>query len=125
MIDVRRRVDRFNKFGPPKSEAGTRTIPMSPLLLNTLKAWRLACPKGELDLIFPNGAGNVENHGNLLSRVFWPIQIAAGVTVLRDGRPDAKYARPSPCLRRAVDRARLRPEADPGADGTFLHHTDL
>lgn len=92
MIDVRRRVDRFNKFGPPKSEAGTRTIPMSPLLLNTLKAWRLACPKGELDLIFPNGAGNVENHGNLLSRVFWPIQIAAGVTVLRDGRPDAKYS---------------------------------
>ena len=92
MIHVRRRVDRFNKFGPPKSEAGTRTIPMSPLLLNTLKAWRLACPKGEFDLVFPNGAGNVENHGNLLSRVFWPIQIAAGVTVLRDGRPDAKYS---------------------------------
>jgi integrase len=38
-IKICRRVDRFNKFGPPKSEAGTRTIPMSPLLLNTLKAW--------------------------------------------------------------------------------------
>ena len=89
---VRRRVDRFNQFGPPKSEAGTRTIPMSPLLLNTLKAWRLACPKGQLDLVFPNGAGNIENHGNILSRVFWPIQIAAGVTVMREGRPDAKYS---------------------------------
>ncbi len=91
-IKVCRRVNRFNKFGPPKSEAGTRTIPMSPLLLNTLKAWRLACPKGELDLVFPNGAGNIENHGNLLARIFWPIQLAAGVTVIRDGKPDAKYS---------------------------------
>jgi integrase len=24
--------------------------------------------------------------------VFWPIQIAAGVTVMRDGEPDAKYS---------------------------------
>jgi integrase len=91
-IKVCRRVDRFNKFGPPKSEAGIRTIPMSPLLLNTLKAWRLAGPKGELDLVFPNGAGNIENHGNLLARIFWPIQLAAGVTVIRDGKPDAKYS---------------------------------
>jgi integrase len=91
-ISVCRRVDRFNKFGPPKSEAGARTIPMSPLLLNTLKVWRLACPKGELDLVFPNGAGNIENHGNLLARLFWPIQLAAGVSIMRNGQPDAKYS---------------------------------
>jgi integrase len=24
--------------------------------------------------------------------VFWPLQIAAGVTVIRDGKPDAKYS---------------------------------
>lgn len=65
---------------------------MSPLLLNTLKAWRLACPKGELDLVFPNGAGNIENHGNLLARIFWPIQVTAGVTVICKGKPDAKYS---------------------------------
>jgi integrase len=91
-IHVRRRVDRFNQFGPPKSEAGTRTIPMSPLLANTLRQWRLVCPKGELGLVFPNGAGKIENHGNLLSRVFWPIQITAGVTMLRNGQSDAKYS---------------------------------
>jgi integrase len=91
-IKICRRVDRFNKFGPPKSEAGTRTIPMSPLLLNTLRVWRLTCPRGDLDLVFPNGAGNVENHGNLLARIFWPIQVAAGITVVRDGQPDAKYS---------------------------------
>ena len=91
-IHVRQRVDQFGTFGPPKSEAGTRTIPISPLLLNKLRQWRLACPKGELNLIFPNGAGRVENHMNLLHRVFWPIQIAAGVTVMKDGKPDAKYS---------------------------------
>ena len=91
-IHVRRRADRFGTFGSPKSEAGTRSIPMSPLLLNTLRQWRLACPKGELNLVFPNGVGRVENHSNLLHRVFWPIQIAAGVTVLRGGEPDAKYS---------------------------------
>ncbi len=88
-LHVRRRVDRFGQFGPPKSKAGTRTIPLSPILLNTLKAWRLACPKGALDLVFPTGRGNVENHGNVLMRVFWPIQVTAGVV---DSDGDAKYS---------------------------------
>lgn len=80
VLTVRRRVDRFNKFGPPKSETGTRDIPMAPLLCNTLKEWHRRCPAGELKLVFPTGAGNVESHGNLLRRVLWPIQVAAGVT---------------------------------------------
>ncbi len=101
ILHVRRRVDRFNKFGPPKSEAGTRDIPLSPTLVNALKAWRLGCPRGDLDLVFPTGAGRVESHGNLLSRVFWPIQIAAGVVILRESKneagetiktPDAKFS---------------------------------
>jgi integrase len=92
LICVRQRADRYNQIGPPKSEAGVRDIPMSALLANTLKAWRLACPPGELNLVFPNGAGRVENHSNLLWRVFWPIQVAAGVTVMRNGEPDAKYS---------------------------------
>lgn len=33
-----------------------------------------------------------ENHSNILGRVFWPIQMAAGVTVSREGEPDAKYS---------------------------------
>ena len=92
-IQVEQRADRYNRLGPPKSEAGSRVIPLSPLLLNTLKTWRLACPHSDLDLVFPNGAGQIENHSNLLWRVFWPIQIAAGVTVKgEDGKADAKYS---------------------------------
>ena len=61
MIRVRQRADRWNVIGPPKSEAGRRDIPMVPMLMNTLMEWKLACPNGDLDLVFPNGAGGVPN----------------------------------------------------------------
>jgi integrase len=37
-----------------------------------LKKWKLQCPKGEHDLVFPNGEGKPENHANLLKRGFYP-----------------------------------------------------
>lgn len=101
VLKVRRRIDRYNVSGPPKSAAGNRDIPLSPALVKVLREWKLACPKGDLGLVFPTGAGGVESHGNLLSRVFWPLQVAAGVTVLREAKddagetvkvPDAKYS---------------------------------
>jgi integrase len=92
LIHVRRRADRYNQFGPPKSQAGVRDVPLAPIVLNALRAWRLACPNGPLDLVFPNGAGKVENHANILERVFWPIQIAAGVCTERDGTKLARYS---------------------------------
>ncbi|WP_432344785.1 site-specific integrase [Shinella yambaruensis] len=99
VLHVLRRADPYNKLGVPKSEAGTRTVPCGPMVISILRAWKEVCPKGELDLVFPNGAGNVESHANLLNRVFWPIQVEAGVTVStgakdEDGNPvlDAKYS---------------------------------
>lgn len=99
VVHVRRRADKYNKISFPKSEAGTRDIPLAPTVVTVLKAWKEKCPKGDLDLVFPNGNGGVENHGNLLNRVFWPIQIEAGVStdtgkVDDDGQPvmDAKYS---------------------------------
>lgn len=80
-IRVHQRADRFNAIGRPKSEAGERTIPVPPLVANTLKEWRLACPKGDLGLVFPNGAGNVESLANIINRGLLPVQVAAGVTV--------------------------------------------
>lgn len=81
VIHVRRRADRYNQISFPKSKAGTRKIPVPKSVTALLKAWKEECPKGDLGLVFPTGAGNVENHGNLLSRIFWPIQIEAGVSV--------------------------------------------
>lgn len=112
-IHVRQRADRFNNIGRPKSEAGERTVPMPPLVLNTLKEWRLACPRPRVkdangnvvqeemkpeQLAFPNGLGKVETLSAIMQRGFQPLQIAAGVSVDtgrkdKDGKPimAAKY----------------------------------
>jgi integrase len=86
-IHVRQRADRWRVIGRPKSEAGERTIPLLPMVVNALREWKMACPRGELDLAFPNGAGRVEDSANIVQRAWIPIQIAAGV--VKQGR--AKY----------------------------------
>lgn len=87
-IRVHQRADRFNAIGRPKSEAGERSVPMPPLVMNTLREWKLASPKGELGLVFPNGNGNVESLANIINRGLVPAQIKAGV-VGADGK--ARY----------------------------------
>ena len=87
VIHVRQRADQWNAIGSPKSEAGHRAIPMSPLVVNTLREWKLACPRagktgdqpGKLWLVFPNGQGKPESHANIINRGFDPIQVKAGV----------------------------------------------
>jgi integrase len=93
VIHVHQRADRYNAIDKPKSEAGERTVPLPPLVANALREWKLKCPGRktgqkdtdgnpirELHFVFPNGAGHVENHGNIVNRGLWPAQIAAGVT---------------------------------------------
>lgn len=80
-LHVRQRADRFNAIGRPKSEAGERAVPMPPLVVSALREWKVACPKGDLDLVFPNGLGNVESLANIINRGLVPAQIAGGVTV--------------------------------------------
>jgi integrase len=87
-IHVDQRVDDWGNWDPPKSDAGDREIPMSPEVFRTLREWKLACPKGELGLVFPTGIGTVECHRNIYSRGWHAAQIAAEVTK-KDGR--AKY----------------------------------
>ncbi|ACA18251.1 integrase family protein [Methylobacterium sp. 4-46] len=89
VLTVRQRADAWKRIGPPKSEAGTRDVPLAPMVVNTLREWRLACPKGELDLVFPSGAGQVEHHPNIIARGWEPTQIAAGVVEMVDGKDKA------------------------------------
>jgi integrase len=88
-VHVRQRADRYHRIGAPKSAAGERTIPLTPMLANVLREWKLACPKGDLDLAFPNAAGGVQDYSNILKRGLWPVQIAAGV-VTKAGK--ARYS---------------------------------
>ena len=69
-IHVRQRADRFNKIGEPKSEAAVRSVPMGPVVANTLKRWKLRCPPGEMDLVFPNTIGGVLGYQNMWERNF-------------------------------------------------------
>jgi len=52
-------------------------------LVAELKLRRLQCPPGAHDLVFPNGAGNPENHANLLNRGFYPAVRRARLRKIR------------------------------------------
>lgn len=97
-IHVRQRADRFNEIGQPKSAAGERTVPAPPIVINTLREWKLSYPRAltaEKDaegnpipeqpkaehFVFPNGNGRVESLANIINRGLIPVQIAAGITV--------------------------------------------
>jgi integrase len=83
-LHVHQRADRYNAIGKLKSEAGERVIPLGPFALNTLKEWKLACPKSKLGLVFPTGRGNIVRHENIIRQALIPVQIAAGV--VKDGK---------------------------------------
>jgi integrase len=87
-LHVRQRADAYRIIGDPKSAASRRAIPLAPDVLTALKTWKLACPLGELGLVFPTAEGAVEHHTNML-RSLAPVMIAAGVV---NGRGRPKYA---------------------------------
>jgi integrase len=80
VLHVRQRADRFNQIGRPKSGSGEREVPLTPIVVNTLREWKVACPRGDLELVFPTGEGKVENRGNIVNRGLIPAMIAAGLT---------------------------------------------
>ena len=86
-LHVRQRADRYSAIGKPKSESGERTVPLTPIVANTLREWKLACPKSEQGLVFPSSGGIVEHHSNIVTRGLAPTEIAAGVTRKEKG-PD-------------------------------------
>jgi integrase len=96
-LSIAQRADASHHIGRLKSKAAYRSIPCPPMVLNALREWKLLCPKratgekdasGEavkvLELVFPNGIGNVESYANLIDRGFAPIQIKAGVTIQKE-----------------------------------------
>ncbi len=113
VIAVRQRANLWGEIGAPKSAAGEREIPMSPMVVNALREWRLACPKGESRLVFPNGNGNVENHGNIANRGFYAVQRKSG-DHRRRGQAEVRAACPAALLRIMGDRARVHSKAGPG-----------
>jgi integrase len=81
-IHIVRRIDRYGKFGPPKSGAGQRVVPLPPMLVNVLREWKLACPRSEMGLVFARASGAPFRHSCLIRPAFLPLMIKAGVTTV-------------------------------------------
>lgn len=79
VIEVRQRSDKWGNIGSTKSHAGQRTVPVPPVVVNTLKEWKLQCPPGEL--VFPTATGNPQSHSNIVNRGLIPAMEKAGLTV--------------------------------------------
>lgn len=56
------------------------------MLVEALGPWQSDCPKGELGLVFPNGKGNLESYGNIMRRIFYPLEKETGLFG-KDGKP--------------------------------------
>jgi integrase len=89
-LHVRQRADRYGVIGKPKSEAGHRTVPLGPMVLNVLREWKLACPKGEHNLVFPTPSGGIALHNNVV-RALVTVVRAAG---LATDKGKSKYTGP-------------------------------
>jgi integrase len=88
-VHVRQRADRYLQIGVPKTNAGTRTVPIDADLVKVLREWKVACPNSkDTDLVFPAARGGIQHHINM-TRDVNPVIIAAGL-VDDKGRP--KYS---------------------------------
>jgi integrase len=87
-LEVNQRADRWNVLGSPKTKKSRRTVEFGSDLRKTLTEWKLACPKGELDLVFPTKTGAVIGYRNF-DRYFDAASVAAHV-VTKKGKP--KYS---------------------------------
>ena len=87
-LEVRQRADRYGKIDSPKSEAGHRTVPLPPQVVQVLREWKLQCPKGT-GLVFPAVSGTTVALHNNTVRAFTAAVRAAGV-IDNDGEP--KYS---------------------------------
>jgi len=78
-----RRTWKEKQFHEPKTKHSARKVDLPELLIHELRAWKLRCPKSDLDLVFPNEAGNPVSHSNLLQRAFYPGLRRAGLRKIR------------------------------------------
>ena len=70
-------------FHAPKTAASIRRIDIPESIMAELREWKLSCPIGEYELVFPNLVGNPHSHTNLLQRVFYPTLRRAGLRKIR------------------------------------------
>jgi integrase len=101
-LHVHQRADRYGMIGPPKSEAGNRTVPLTPMVAAALREWKLACPRTEPSLVFPSSQGGIEHHKTIVRSGLIPAQRRAGVKA-KYGMHSLWHFFASWCINRKVD----------------------
>lgn len=74
-----RRTLQVGKFYDPKTKNSKRRIDVDSDLLLELKQWKLKCPKGKHNLVFPNEVGNPMDANNMIKRIWYPTLRRAGL----------------------------------------------
>jgi len=74
-----RRTLQLGRFYEPKTKASKRRIDVDDDLLLEIKKWKLRCPMGNHDLVFPNRDGNPMDATNMIKRIWYPILRRAGL----------------------------------------------
>ena len=77
-LHVRQRANIRGTLGSPKSAAGRRTVPLTPIVMNALKARKLAT--GGTGLVFGTAEGMPVTMDRIIRHGWQPAQVAAGVT---------------------------------------------
>lgn len=70
-------------FFTTKTKGSNRKVDIGPTTMRALKEWKLACPHGKLDLVFPTSTGKPMNHNNMVNRFFRPALESAGIDRIR------------------------------------------
>ncbi len=78
-----RRAWKEGAYHMPKTLTSTRRVDLPKLLIDELREWQLACPKGADGLVFPNLEGKPMSHANLLQRGFYPALRRARLRKIR------------------------------------------
>ena len=78
-IKVRRRVDRYNQIGEPKSNSGVRDVPIGPLVVNALRTWRGDKIQTADALVFATSKGTPILATNVQRRWWYPLLQSNGL----------------------------------------------
>lgn len=73
VLEVRQRIDQNGKMGPVKSAASKRIVVLDRYQIEWLRRWQPLCPKGEFNLVFPNGMGKPMAYSNLFQQLLKPV----------------------------------------------------
>ncbi|MEP2988462.1 MAG: tyrosine-type recombinase/integrase [Parasphingorhabdus sp.] len=79
-VMVSTRADAKNLLGAPKTYTSHRIIPLPQVAISSLRAWKLACPPSDHDLVFPSIRGKVMSNDYLTRKLLAPPQAKAGIT---------------------------------------------